>query len=101
MRAASFNHLVGAGEERGWDRETESPGRFEIDDQLEPSGVLLRPYAAGCSRRSEMRTPRSLSEITSSDTPSGPLIRYRGAPSAASRRLTISHSAAQMRPGNL
>ena len=39
---ASFNHLIGAGEERGWDRETERAGRIEIDDKLEFGGRLDR-----------------------------------------------------------
>jgi hypothetical protein len=31
---ASFDHLVGAGEERGRDRKANFLGRFEVDDQL-------------------------------------------------------------------
>ena len=36
---ASFDHLIGAGEERGWDREAESLGGPEIDDQLDLGGL--------------------------------------------------------------
>src|SRR5215475_12825839 len=35
-RAASFDDLVGAGEQRRRDFEAERPGRREIDDKLEP-----------------------------------------------------------------
>src|ERR1044072_5946954 len=35
----SFDHLVGAGEQCGWDFEAELPGSFEIDNQLESGGL--------------------------------------------------------------
>jgi hypothetical protein len=45
--AGSFDHLVRAGEERGWNREAERPRGSEIDDQLEIrrllDGKLARP----------------------------------------------------------
>jgi hypothetical protein len=37
---ASFNHRVGAREQRGWHREAESLGGFEIDQQLERDALL-------------------------------------------------------------
>src|SRR5829696_5248347 len=36
----SFDHLVGAGKEGGWNGEAESPGRFQVNDQFK-SGRLL------------------------------------------------------------
>ena len=39
---ASFDHLVGAGEERGRDRETERVRRPEIEDEIKPSWLLNR-----------------------------------------------------------
>jgi len=41
-RAASFDHLVGAGEQRNWEREPERLGSLEVDDQLDFSGLLDR-----------------------------------------------------------
>jgi hypothetical protein len=38
----SFDHLVGATEQRQRDREAERPGRLEIDDQLDLGGLLDR-----------------------------------------------------------
>src|SRR5215207_7472594 len=35
QHSCSLNHLVGAAKHRKWDRETELPGGFHIDDQLE------------------------------------------------------------------
>ena len=39
---ASFDHLVGAGEERGRDGEAEGLRRFEIDGQFVPGRLLDR-----------------------------------------------------------
>src|SRR5258707_6357605 len=41
-RGASFNHLVGAGEERRWHSNAKRLGGFHIDDQLETSWLLDR-----------------------------------------------------------
>jgi hypothetical protein len=35
--AASFDYLVGGGEERGWDRQAERLGGLEVYDQLKLS----------------------------------------------------------------
>ena len=35
-----FDHLVGAGEEGGWDRQTDFLSGLQIDDQFEPSRLL-------------------------------------------------------------
>jgi hypothetical protein len=35
-----FDHLVGAGEEGGWDRQTDFLSSLQIDDQFEPSWLL-------------------------------------------------------------
>ena len=37
---ALFDHLVGAGEEGGWDRQTDFLSGLQIDDQFEPSRLL-------------------------------------------------------------
>src|SRR5438874_10236069 len=35
-----FDHLVGAGQEGGWDRQTDFSSGLQIDDQFEPSRLL-------------------------------------------------------------
>jgi len=35
-----FDHLVGAGDEGGWDRQTDFLSGLQIDDQFEPSRLL-------------------------------------------------------------
>ena len=35
-----FDHLVGAGKEGGWDRQTDLLRSLQIDDQFEPSRLL-------------------------------------------------------------
>jgi hypothetical protein len=42
IRGVSFDHLVGAGKDRLWDRQTERFGGLEIDHQLEPRRLLNR-----------------------------------------------------------
>jgi len=42
--ASLFNQIVGAGVQRGWDIKTERLGGLEIDDQLEPGGLLHRKF---------------------------------------------------------
>src|SRR5258706_1082270 len=42
MRPGSFDDLVGAGEDRWWDRQAERLRGLEIDDQLEPGRLLDR-----------------------------------------------------------
>src|SRR5262249_25032103 len=42
MRAVSFDHLIGAGEQRGWHVEAERLGSLKIDRQIEPGGLLSR-----------------------------------------------------------
>src|ERR1700692_886022 len=37
---ALFDHLVGAGEEGGWDRQTDFLSGLQIDDQFEPCRLL-------------------------------------------------------------
>ena len=37
-----LDHLVGAGEQRGWDGETNGFGRLDIDDELKFCGLLYR-----------------------------------------------------------
>src|SRR5829696_4303385 len=43
--AASLDHLVGTGEEGGWDSDAESEGGLEIDDQFELRWLLNRQIA--------------------------------------------------------
>jgi hypothetical protein len=38
--SVSFDHLIGAGEQRGWNGETERLRRLEVDDELEFGGLL-------------------------------------------------------------
>jgi hypothetical protein len=40
--AVSFDHLVSAGEERGWNREAERLRRPKVDDKLESRRLLNR-----------------------------------------------------------
>jgi hypothetical protein len=40
--ASSFDHLVGSGEQRGQDGETDSLGCLEIDDEFKFRGLLYR-----------------------------------------------------------
>src|SRR5262245_45092284 len=44
-RVASFDHLVGAGEEGFGDRQADPFRRFDVDDQLELGGLLNRQIA--------------------------------------------------------
>ena len=41
LRAVLLDHLVGAGEMRGWNGEAERPGGLKVDDQLERVGGEL------------------------------------------------------------
>jgi hypothetical protein len=41
-RGVSFDHLVGAAEQWQRDSDAEGLGGFEIDDQLDPGGLLDR-----------------------------------------------------------
>src|SRR5439155_3309074 len=41
----SFDHLVGAAEDRRRDRKAERPGGLEVDRQLEPGRLLHRRFA--------------------------------------------------------
>src|SRR4051794_6848314 len=38
--SSSFDHLVGAGEERRWNREAECFGGLQVDEKLEPDCLL-------------------------------------------------------------
>ena len=40
----SFNHLVGAGEERGWDGEAKGLRRIQVDNKLEFGRQLYRKF---------------------------------------------------------
>ena len=51
MRAASFDHLVGAGEQRCWYVQAERLGGLEIDHQLELGGSLDRQFAGVGARQ--------------------------------------------------
>ena len=42
MREGLLDHLVGAGEERGWDGQAECPGGLQVDHQLEFGRLLDR-----------------------------------------------------------
>ena len=44
----SFDHLVGAGEERGRDRQAEGFGGLEVDDQLRTWSACSIGKSAGC-----------------------------------------------------
>src|ERR671912_711909 len=46
-RASSLDHLVGAGEERGRDRETEGVSGFEVHHELKPGGKQASPSRSG------------------------------------------------------
>jgi len=37
---ALFHHLIGAGEDRLWDRQAEQPGGFLVNHQFKPLGLL-------------------------------------------------------------
>ena len=47
----SLDHLVGAGEEREWDRQAERPRGLQIDHQLEPGRLLYRQVTRLCTLR--------------------------------------------------
>src|ERR1700680_175851 len=40
--SALFDHLVGAQQDRGWDRKTQRLGGLEVDEESEQTGVLTR-----------------------------------------------------------
>jgi hypothetical protein len=46
-RASSLDHLVGAGEESGRDRETEGVSGFEVHHELKPGGKQASPSRSG------------------------------------------------------
>src|SRR5262245_55179263 len=48
-RAASFDHLVGADEQRWWDFEAERPCSLEVDHELELGPLLHRQVSWFCS----------------------------------------------------
>src|SRR6516225_10058720 len=50
-----FDHLVGAREQRGWDRKSERVGGFEVDLQLEFRGQLHRKIARLGARKNLAR----------------------------------------------
>jgi len=49
MRVRSFDHLVGAHEERFGDCEPDRLGSFEIDEQIQPYRQFYRQIAGFCS----------------------------------------------------
>src|SRR5687768_12095686 len=55
-RVGSFDHLIGAQQEGGWDREAEGLGRLEIDDKVE----LLRPLDGQFSRSCALQDPSDI-----------------------------------------
>ena len=59
QHSCSFDHLVGAGEERGWDREAEGFGCLTIDHQFEFRRLLNGKIGRFGTSKKFVYVPRS------------------------------------------
>src|ERR1700747_3092547 len=62
IEGTSFDHLVGAGEQRGWDNESNCPRGLQIDAQIKLIGLLNGEIRRTCTAQDSINVGRTASK---------------------------------------